>query len=69
MKLPIITLENGLWVRTVDGEIFYDAVSGIRIPKDLGLRIIALEPIEKQARRELSDNLGVKSAKTLIVRS
>ena len=69
LKLPIIPLQDGSWVRAVDGEIFYDAVSGIRIPKDQGLRIVAPKLTKNQARRELFNSLGVKSAKTTMVRS
>lgn len=67
--LDLIPLNDGSWVRAIDGEIFYGSVGDVPIPGNLGLRLLHPDPAKNPKRQELFSHLGVRSADVQNIRS
>lgn len=68
-RLNVIPLQDGSWVSANKGDIFYDSVDGIPIPKDLLLQIVDPKATGNERRVELFNILGVRTASISMVRS
>jgi hypothetical protein len=66
-QLDIIPLQDGPWVSSNSGEIFYPEYENIQVPKDLGMRLVALAATKNESRCAFFDNLGVQRIDMLIV--
>jgi hypothetical protein len=67
--LKLVPLNNGSLVSILEGPIYFPETDGIRIPTDLGLRLVLPDSIKENASaRNLFSSLGVKSAPVMQVR-
>jgi hypothetical protein len=58
-QLDIIPLQDGSWVSSDIGDIFYPKYGNIVVPKDLGMRLVDLVAARNDSRCAFFDNLGV----------
>lgn len=67
--MGLIPLQNGLWISSNNGPIYYSSNSGMRIPTDLGLNLIDPTAAGNPDRKNLFDHLGATEASIDHVRS
>ncbi len=58
-RLDIIPLQEGTWVSSDTGDIFYPEYGNVVVPKDLGMRLVDPMATRNKSRRAFFDNLGV----------
>jgi hypothetical protein len=66
-QLEIIPLQDGSWVTSEIGDIFYPKYGNVVIPKDLGMRLVEPMATRNETRCAFFDNLGVHRIDVLIV--
>ncbi|KAE9369948.1 hypothetical protein N431DRAFT_381328 [Stipitochalara longipes BDJ] len=59
-QLDIIPLQDGSWVSSEIGDIFYPTYRDIAVPKDLKMRLVDPMATRNESRCAFFDNLGVK---------
>jgi hypothetical protein len=58
-QLDIIPLQDGSWVSSGIGDIFYPKYGNVVVPKDLGMRLVDPMATRNESRCTFFDNLGV----------
>lgn len=58
-QLNIIPLQDGSWVFSDSGDIFYPKYGDVVVPSSLGMRLVDLTATRNEARCAFFDNLGV----------
>jgi hypothetical protein len=58
-QLYIIPLQDGSWVSSESGDIFYPKYGNVAVPNDLGMRLVHSTATTNEARCAFFDNLGV----------
>jgi len=66
-QLNIIPLQDGLWVSSDIGDIFYPKYDNVMVPKDLGFRLVDPMATINESRCAFFDNLGVHRIDASIV--
>ncbi|KAH7378152.1 hypothetical protein BKA64DRAFT_585931 [Cadophora sp. MPI-SDFR-AT-0126] len=68
-QLNIVPLQDGSWVSSGSGSIFYPKYGDVAIPKDLGMRLVHPTATRNEKRCAFFDNLGVHRLNAAIVTS
>ena len=58
-QLPIIPLDNGSWVRSLNASIFFPTSGGVKIPQGLPLSLILEDTLSNERRKALFSSLGI----------
>ena len=66
-QLNIIRLQDGSWVSSDSGDIFYPKYGDVVVPRGLGMRLVDPIATRNQARSAFFDNLGVHQINAPIV--
>jgi hypothetical protein len=67
-SLRIIPLRDGGWIKPLNETIYFQTRNNIKIPSDLGLKIVDPQATTLEARKTLYAKLGVSSAPVKTVR-
>ena len=58
-RLPIIPLDNGSWVHSLNASIFFPTSGGVKIPRGLPLSLILEDTLSNERRKVLFSSLGI----------